>query len=193
MAGFFGGGLLALDREDLVAHEFMAVAGHHGQTVGRQVEVDAVHHGAQLVLCRGEDRAVDVLCQDGIGDGDGIGEVAHGLGHGELIGILDGQGEQAVLVGDLHDVLLLVHLEGDGLLGEALHGFQQVVVADGEAAVAVALRQVHLGLHRVLAVRCRQVQHAVVDLKHEVAKDRQGVLTVNHSREGREPCAQCGA
>ena len=147
-----GSGLLTLDGKHLVAHQLMSVAGHHSQSVGGQVEVDTVHHGAQLVLCRSEDGAVDVLSQYEVGHDNRCGEVADGLGHGELVGVLDGQGEQTVLIRDLHDVLLLIDVERDGLLREAFHGLQQVVVADGEAAVAVALRQVDLGLHHVFRV-----------------------------------------
>ena len=147
-----GSGLLALDGKHLVAHQLMSVAGHHSQSVGRQVEIYTVHHGAQLVLCRSEDGAVDVLSQYEVGHDDRCGEVADGLGHGELVGIFDGQGEQTVLIRDLHDVLLLIDVERDGLLREAFHGLQQVVVADGEAAVTVALRQVDLGLHHVFRV-----------------------------------------
>ena len=48
-----------------------------------------------------------------------------------------------------------------------------VVAADGEASVAVALRQFCLCLHYVLTVRCRQAELAVVDFKKEVGQDGQ--------------------
>ena len=86
-----GGGLLALHREHLVAYQLVTIACHNGQPIGGQVEVDAVHHGAQLVLCRCEERAVDVVAQHLVGDDDGGGLVAHLLCHGELVGILHGQ------------------------------------------------------------------------------------------------------
>ena len=166
-----GCGLFALDGVHLVAHQFVSVAGHHSQTVGCQVEIDTVHHGTQFVLGRSEDRAVDILGQRQVGYGDRRGIVAHGLCHRELIGILYRQREQTVLIADFHGVLLLVHIKGDRLLREALHSLQQVVVADGEAAVTVTLGQIQLGLHHVLRVRSGQIQDVVLDFEHEVAQD----------------------
>ena len=94
----------------------MAVAGYHCQAVGCQVEVDTVHHGAQLILCCSKYCTADVLCQHHVWDHDGRRILADGLGHGELVCIVDRQIEQSVLIRDLHDGLLLVHIEGDRLL-----------------------------------------------------------------------------
>ena len=111
----------------------MSVAGYDGETVRSQVEIDTVHHRAQFVLSRREECAVDILSQCQVGYRDDIGIVADGLSHGELVGIVDGQREQTVLIRDLHDVLLLVHVEGNRLLRDTFHGIEQQRVTDGKA------------------------------------------------------------
>ena len=143
----------------------MAVAGHDGQVLRRQVEVDAVHHGAQLVLSRCEERAVDILGQHGGGDIDDGGTLANLLRLGELVGILNGEGEHTVLIADLGDVGALVDVEADGLLADALDGLQQVVVAHTEASVAIVLVELNRCFHHHLAVGCGQVETSVDDFK----------------------------
>ena len=83
--------LLALDGEDLVAYQLMTIGSHHSQTIGTQIEIDTVHHRAQLVLSCSEDGAVDILSEHQIGNGNRVGIFADRLSHGELVGILDGQ------------------------------------------------------------------------------------------------------
>ena len=161
----------------------MTVAGHHCQTVGGQVEVDTVHHGAQLVLRGGEDRAVQVLCQHRVGNGNLKGTVADRHRHGELVGILDGQREQTVLIADLYKALLLIDVKGDGLFRDTLHGFQQVVVVNGESSVAIAVSQRQRGAHGVLAVRGCEVEVLTIDVEHEIAQDGERVLAVDHFRK----------
>ena len=149
--------------------------------LGGEVEIDAVHHGAQLVLCCGEERTVDILGQKRGGDSDSGGLGTYLLGLGELVGILHGEREMTILVVDLRQIGCLVNLEGDGLLGQALHGLKQVVVANAETAVAVGLVQLHRGLHHHFAVGRGEVQTSVNDFKQEVAQDRQRILTVDYS------------
>ena len=84
---------------------------------------------------------------------------------------------------DLHEVLLLVGIEGDGLLGDTLHGFQDVVVADGETAVAVTVRQYKGCTHGVLPVGSRQDEFLTVDVEHEIAQNGEGILAVDHFRK----------
>ena len=40
---------LTLDAEVLASHQFMTIAGNHGKCLWSQVEIDTVHHRAQLV------------------------------------------------------------------------------------------------------------------------------------------------
>ena len=162
-----------MDGHDLVANELVTVAGNNCQVFGCQVEVDTVHHGAQLVLCRSEDGAVDVLSQQGIVDDNLVGGKVKTLRLRELVGILDRQREETVLIGNLGNVRGLVNIESDGLLGETLHGFQQVVVANAETGIAVALRQVELGFHHILTVGGCQIEHVVVDVEQEVCQNGQ--------------------
>ena len=119
----------------------MAVAGNHREALVRGVEVYTVHHGAQFLLSRGEDGAVDVLRQLTALDDYLVGSVADTLWLGEIVGRLDGQGEMSVEIRHLGSVGRLVNLEGDRLLGEALHSVEDVMTVDGKRIVGITFRQ----------------------------------------------------
>ena len=171
----------------------MSIASHNSKAVGGEVEIDTVHHGAQLILCRSEDRTVDVVGQHLRGNVDGGGLLTYLLGLRELVGILDGQREHTILIADLSDVGLLVNVEGDRLLADTLHSLEQVVVAYAETTVAVSVVQLHHRLHHHFAVAGCQTQLSLNHLKEEIAQDGQRILTVDNSSQRRQTGCQSSA
>ena len=69
----------------------MAIAGYYSETISCQVEVDTIHNRTKFILRCSEDGTVDILCQNGIGNGNRLGIFADRLCHGELIGVIDRQ------------------------------------------------------------------------------------------------------
>ena len=130
----------------------MPVTCYHDQALRSEVEVDAVHYRAQLVLSCSEETAIDVLGQHGVGNDNLGGRVADGLGSGKRVGTLNGEGKKTVLVGHFGTVGLKVYLEGDRLFRETLYSLKQVVVANSKTAVHVTLYQLELGVHHIFAV-----------------------------------------
>ncbi len=144
-------------------------------------------------MCRGKQRAVDVLSQHGIGDDDFRCAVADALCLGIFVSTLDRQREQTVLIGNLGYVGLLVYIKGDGLFRYSLDSLQQVVVANGKTDVCVTLRQFELGLHHILAIRSSQVDCIALDVENEICQDGQGVFAVDDPCKGVEFAAKCSA
>ena len=170
---------VGLEVEVLVAHQLMAVAGHHGQVVGRQVEVDAVHHGAQLVLCGGKERAVDVVDQSLRGELYGCSIVADGLRAWEVVGVLDGEVVRTVHVADVNLPLIVVDVDCQRLLGKLFHCIEDGVAVHAEVALALTVVRVERGAHGIFAVGSCYDQLPVVYLEEETVEYRQRVLAVD--------------
>ena len=130
----------------------MAVTGHNSQTVGGKVEVDTVHHWAQLVLSSGKKRTIDIVGQKLWRNGDCGSLVAHLLLLRILVSIFHGQREHTVLVTDLSNIALLIHIKDDRLFRETLNRLKQVVVTDAEATIAIVVVQLDGGFHHHFAV-----------------------------------------
>ena len=185
-----GGRRLRLEREDVVAHELVAVGGHDREAVGLQVEVDAVHHGAKLILRRSEKGSAD-----GAGEHLGVegklrGVLAHLLLARILLGTLHGEVVRAVLIGEIVDVIDEVDIERERQLEQHLDRDEDGLALHGKLAIAVMLRQFDCRLHHVLAIRGGDGQHVVLHLEEEATEDGQRVLIVDDSREGEQAAAE---
>ena len=128
----------------------MTIRSYYCQIIGREVEVDTVHYGAQLILSCGEDGAVKVLCKNRVWQCDSLGKVIYRLSNWILICIVYWQGEQTVLIANLNQILLQIDVECDGLLREALNCLKQVGVSDSKTVSSVAFCQFELSLHYIL-------------------------------------------
>ena len=187
------GGCLALDVEILVSHEFVAVAGNHGQTVGSQVEVDAVHHRAKFVLSRGEERARQVVVEHRRVDADDRGVVGNLLRTRIFVAVLRREVVQTVLIDDFNRQILGVHLERERLFGQFLHRVEQCAVGHSEVALAVNFVELQRRAHHVFAVARRDGELLVIHFEQETVENRQGVLAVDDPCQCLEATAQSSA
>ena len=154
----------------------MRIGSHERQRVGRQIDIDAVHHGAQFVVRRGENRLVDAV-HEGVDVEAQLLFLGVQLRHG---GIADGAGsgnrERSALPVDLDLPVLVVDLDGQRQFGELLQRVEHQFGRRGDRTFA--LDAVHLDLpdERRLKVRRGDLQRVAVEFQEEVVQDGQRVL-----------------
>ena len=167
----------------LAAHQLVSVRGHHGDAFGSDVEINAVHHGAQLVIGRSKDGAVDSVHQYLCVHVHADGIFAQCSGGGELVGVLPHEVIFSVLVlyGQLQGVE--VNVECQGLLGDFLECVQQSTGGDGEASVGIAFHHFQRGHHGGLAVGHGDGQDAVLQFKEETIQNGQRILGVDDAAD----------
>ena len=137
--------LFALDVEHFVAYKLVTVTSNDGEALRRQVEIDTIHDGAQLILSRCKQGTSQIVGQCIAGQRNHGSILADLLSLGKLVGTFDRHREHTVLIADLGNVSFLIDVEGDRLLGETLNAFQKILVTDGETTIGVAFGQFQLG------------------------------------------------
>ena len=141
-----------------------------------QIDIDAVHHGAQFVVRRGENRLVDAV-HEGVDVEAQLLFLGVQLRHG---GIADGAGsgnrERSALPVDLDLPVLVVDLDGQRQFGELLQRVEHQFGRRGDRTFA--LDAVHLDLpdERRLKIRGGDLQRVAVEFQEEVVQDGQRVL-----------------
>lgn len=175
---------LALDAHVTATHELMAIRSHESEAVGKEVEIDTVHHRANVVVVGSEERAVDVLAQHLGIDGQRLGIAANRFLLRIFFRVLGREVVSSVLVLNSHLISLRVDLERERLLRQLLHRVKDRAVGDGEFAFRVALVKRNNGPHKVFTVGGRDFHLAIVDLEEETLKNGKGVLAVDDLRKG---------
>ena len=158
----------------------MAVASNDRQTIGGEVKIDAVHHGAQLVLCCSEERACEVVGEHGHVHGQRGSVVAQALGLGKLLCVLRNKLVHTVLVGDGKGQRVFFDIKGERLLRKLLHGVNYGCLGKCERSGTLACVEGEHNCHNILFVACCERELTVAYLKQDAVEDRKRILAVDN-------------
>ena len=163
-------------RLGLVLHELVRVGSHERQRLGLQVDVDAVHHGAQLVVGRGKDGLVDAVHQRIDVELDLLlfgAQLRHGgIAHGRRAG----NRERTALPVDADLPVLVIDVDFERQFGELLERIEHQLGRCGDRAFG--LDAVHLDRphERRLEIRRGDLQRRAAEFHEEVVQDRKRVF-----------------
>ncbi len=168
----------------LVLHELVRVGAHERQRAGRQIDVDAVHHGTQFVVGRGEDRLVDAVDQRIhvhaqlllLGAQLRYGGIAHGARTGNR--------ERTALPVDRDFPVLIVYVDGQRQFGELLQGVEHQFGGCGDGSLTLHAVYRNGADERRFEVRCRDLQFVAAQLHQEVIQDGKRVLIADNLAGG---------
>ena len=164
----------------LVFHEFVRVGSHERQCPGCEVDVDAVHHGAQLVVGRGEDGLVDAVHEHVhiqpelllLGAQLRHGGIAHGAGAGDR--------ERTALPVDRYLPVLVVDVDGQRQLGKLLQRVEHQFGGSRDGALAFHTVDRDRAYERRFEVGSGDLQLVAIELHEEVIQDGQRVFIADN-------------
>jgi len=182
------GGLLRQDERGahlvlalrLVLDQLVGVRADEGERGGLQVDVDAVHHGTQLVVGRGEDRLVDAVDERvdiqtqllALGVELRDGRIAHGTGARNR--------ERAALPADLDLPAGAVDVDCQRQLGKLLQRVEHQLGRGRDRALALDAVDGDRPHERGFEVRGGDLQLVAVELHEEVVENGQRVLIADY-------------
>ena len=187
------GFLRKLGADKTVADELVGVGSDQRGDFGINVEEDSVHHGTELLFCRGVDGVVDAVEQDGGGDDDAFGNLADHRQLGEISRIEAGNLGSAAGPDDIHHRTALIHAERKGLVGELLEGIGQELGRHGRGTFLGDLGDGERGLERCLSVGGGHGQCVALQLEKEVLQDGVGGFGNDDLGNGHQAIEQFGA
>ena len=132
--------------------ELLGVGGDEDDSVGLDVEVDAVHDGTELVLGSGEEGALDAV-EEGLGvDVERAVVFLESLDARIFVGIAADEVVLAVGVGDDDLVVAVIDLDGELLLWHLLEGVHDGLGGDDESTIALDVLDGDGGNHSGAAI-----------------------------------------
>ena len=176
-----------------VLDQLVGVGRHERDRLRFDVDVHAVHHRAELVVGRRENRFVDARKQQVRVDGDFLFRlfVERGLRRVAQSGSA-GNGQLARFPADLDFPRRLVGLDRQRLLRELFQRIDHQFDRSGDHAFLLHAVDFQRADHRGLEVRSGDLQHAVLELEQEVVENGQRVLVADHLVGGLQHVQQCG-
>ena len=165
------GSQTALYRAIRVAYQLTAVRAGKHDAVGLDVDIDAVHHEAYLVVGRSKQATVDAIEQDAGRHLDACGILAHRLCHRIGSSIHRHNSEGTGAVDNLHLLCVGVVADAEGLLGQFFHRLHDGLCRDAEAGVAVLLHRGNGRDEVFLAVGCRDGDCPAVHVEEETIQN----------------------
>ena len=162
-----------------VFHQLVRIGSDERQRLGGDIDEDAVHDGAQLVVGRGENGLVDAVDQQVhvqrqlllLGAQLRHGGIAHGAGAGDR--------QRAALPVDADLPVLVVDVDRQRQLRELLQRVEHQFGRCGDRTLALDVVDRNLADERGLQVGGRDAERVALELHEEVVEDGQRILVAD--------------
>ena len=170
----------------LVLHQLVRIRAHERERVLRDADVDAVHHGPQLVVGRGEDGLVDAA-DERVHVERKLLLLGAQLRHGRIAhGARARNRERTALPLDADLPILVVDVDRQRNLRKLLQRVEHQLGRRGDRALALYVVHRDGADERGFEVRGGYFEFAVLELHEEIVEDRQRILVADNLARGRQ-------